>query len=194
MLKRIRQAMQAYRASFVLAVKRLPYFAIGVLLLFATLNRIRQEIQAFRASFVLAFKRLPYFVIWAILLFVLPMFFVFAAAKLDAQSLICVVVLTFLMSVLVFVVQIGWAKLTSNADDGNGFWRKLKLRHHWGIVLVGVATHYSAFTIGVSSLGAVVFDPPSPATLWFVMLQQVFLSGAAVILVNAFGRARLEKP
>ena len=157
------------------------------------LKRIKQEIQAFRPSFVLAFKRLLYFGVGIILLFVIPTLFVFAADQLANRSLIWVVALTLLMAVVVFATQVAYAKLTSNADDGSRVWRKLKLRHHWGIVLVGVATHYSAFTIGVSSLGAVMLDSPSTATLWFVMLQQIFLSGAAVILVNAFGRARLEK-
>lgn len=160
------------------------------------MKRIRQAMRFNRANVVFAVKGMPYISFIMASLFVVSAAFVYAAVYFVANKIIEVVGLTSLMSVIVFMSQMLFARRMSDDDSISGFWRKLKpswIWHYWDIMLVGVATHYSAFTIGVSSFGPVVLKSPSTVTLAVVIIQQMLLNGAAIILINAFGRARTRR-
>ena len=141
--------------------------------------------------------RMAYVAVGILYLFLICIAFVTASYGFASDNLIVAVVITALVAVALFIVQVYvWAQKREK-DEGGGFWCKLKsywTGHNSDIVVVGVATHYSALMIGVSSFGKVVLDYPIPnMTIMIVVIQQVLLNYAAVILVNAFRKARIGK-
>lgn len=130
-------------------------------------------------------------------LFFICIAFVVASYSFASNNLSVAVLATASLAIAFFIVQSrSWIQKREE-DDDRGFWRKLKsfwMWHNLDIVAVGVATHYSALMIGVSSFGTVVLDVPiSNTTIIIVIIQQVFLNYAAAILIAAFGKARIEK-
>lgn len=111
--------------------------------------------------------------------------FIIAAYSYNSEYIFGSVLGTAAMASLILIGQmIFWER---SEIEGSGFWRKFK------IGVVGLATHYSMLMIGVSLFGAVVLDPLSATTLIAVVLQQALLNGAAVILVNKYGRVRIRR-
>ena len=125
------------------------------------------------------------------------MAFSVAAYSFASNDLNVAVVATALMAIFLFIGQARSWTQKREAGEVGGFWRKLTslwVWHNPEIVVVGVATHYSALMIGVSSFGTVVLDVPiRNTTIIIVIIQQVFLNYAAAMLVDAFRRARIEK-
>ena len=122
--------------------------------------------------------------------------FVVAAHSFASDSICVTVLVTASLASVLFIERVRSWKQKSH-DDGGGLWRNLGLLwmwHNWDIVLVGVATHHSMLMIGVSLFGKVVLDPSiSNMTVVTVVIHQVFLNYAAAKLVDAFGKARIEK-
>ena len=123
--------------------------------------------------------------------------FIFASYSFASNDLSAMVMATVLLAGALFIGQTrSWTQKVEE-DGGRGFCHKLKSFWMWrnlDVVVVGVATHYSALMIGVSSFGTVVLDVPlSNTTIIIVIVQQVFLNYAATILINAFRKTRIEK-
>ena len=123
--------------------------------------------------------------------------FAVAAYSVASNNLNGEVLATASLAFALFIWQACSWKQKRDECESSGFWHTLKsfwIWHNLDIVVVGVAIYYPMLMIGVSSFGKILLDSPISGTkIMILLIRQVFLNFAATKLVEAFGRARIEK-